>query len=195
MRFPTRFFVVLAAVTSLPWTGRAEDYKYPKAGPVLSVAVPEEWDATEQTGPALLLLCTPPGESSYTVSLLTLPTVGDKADLERLLGQITRAGAQGAGMAEVVVSRATEETIGKSPRLFTKVTASGKHNDEPSAFTYYAFRLPSTGRTYAVGVAGAQAMIDAHRRDFEEIVKSLAPFGPSDAVNNPPRVEASPAHP
>ena len=195
MRFPPRLLVVLAAVTVLPWTGRTEDYKYPKASPVLSVVVPEEWDAAEQTGPALLLLCTPPDESSYTVSLMTLPAVGDKADLERILGQITRAGAQGAGMTEVAVSKAIEETIGKSPRLFTKVTASGKHNDEPSAFTYYAFRLLSTGKTYAIGVAGAQAMIDAHRKDFEGIVKSLAPLSLTGMQDNLPVVEPSPVRP
>ena len=90
-----------------------------------------------------------------------------------MLGKITRAGAEGSGMTDVAVSEAVEGPVGKGPRVFTRVTASGKHNDEDSAFTYYAFTLPSTGRTYAVGTAGLQAMIDAHKAEFEAVARSI----------------------
>ena len=196
MRVCALLFAVLAALA--PASLHAGDYKYPKAAPVLSLTLPADWEVVEQTGPAVLLLCTPPDEESYTVSVMTLPTVGNAEDLAATLGRITRVGAQGAGMTEVVVSKATEESIGGGPRRFTRVSATGKHNDEASAFTFYAFRLPSTGRTYAVGVAGAQAMIDAHRQDFEGIVRSLVPLNPAVALPVPatpgdgPTVETRP---
>lgn len=171
---------------------RAEEYRYPKENPVLALAIPAEWDVEQQTGPALLLLCTPPDELSYTISLLTLPTVGNQEDTARVLTQIVNAGAKGAGLTDIVVSKPTEEAVGKGARLFTKVTATGKHNDEASAFTYYAFRLPSNGRSYAIGVAGAQAMIDAHRADFEAVVRSIGPVKPGLPPSGSPAAKPLP---
>lgn len=171
---------------------RAEDYPYPKDAPVLTLSLPADWDVEQQTGPALLLLCTPPDELSYTLSVLTLPTVGNQEDLGRLLGQIVNAGAKGAGLTDITVSKPTEEAVGKGARLFTKVTAAGKHNEEPSAFTYYAFRLPGNGKSYAIGVAGAQAMIDAHRTAFEAAARSIAPVKPGTTPSGRPSPAATP---
>ena len=153
----------------------AEPYRYPTKEPVLSVVWPEEWTVSVSDGPAQFVLCSPPEDSTYIISVMTLPTVGGKSDLGAMLTRITRTGAEGSGMTNVTVSNATEGRVGKGVRLFTKVTATGKHNDEDSAFTYYAFTLPGTGKSYAIGVAGLQAMIDAHKADFEAVVDSITP--------------------
>ena len=156
-------------------SAKADAYRYPQETPVLQVTLPDGWSINEQNGPAKLLLCSPPQDSTYIISVMTLPTVGDKADLKEILTRIVRAGAQGSEMTEITVSNVTEGPVGRGSRTFTKITASGKHNDESSAFTYYAFTLPGTGRYYAVGTAGLQAMIDAHQADFEAVAQSIVP--------------------
>ena len=155
---------------------RADEFRYPKLAPVLGVTLPEGWSVTEQDGPARLLLCSPPDDPTYTISVMSLPTVGNKADLKAILTRITRAGAQGSGMAEITVSDATDGPIGSGPRVFTRVTASGKHNDEGCAYAFYAFSMPGTGKFYAVGVAGLQPMIDAHQAEFEVVALSIRPL-------------------
>ena len=154
---------------------RAEDYRYPKLAPALSVSLPGGWTTEEREGPAQLLLCSPPGDATYTISVLSLPTVGGKDDLRDVLTKVTKAGATGAGMTDITVSAATEGPVGKGARQFTKVTASGKHDGEESAYTYYAFTLPGTGKSYAIGAAGLQAMIDAHGAEFAAVVDSIRP--------------------
>ena len=154
------------------WAG---EYRYPKLTPVLSLNLPEGWSVREQDGPAQLLLCTPPDDPTYTISVLSLPTVGGKEDLQDVLSKITKAGATGAGLTDIAVSAATEGPIGKGARQFTKITASGKHDGEDSAYTYYAFTLPGTGKSYAVGVAGLSAMIDAHQAEFAAVAESIMP--------------------
>lgn len=161
---------------ALPFSANAADpYLYPKIEPALSVVWPEEWTVSVSDGPAAFVLCSPSEDSTYTISLMTLPTVGGKADLQAMLTRVTRTGAEGSGMTDVTVSPVTEGRLGASERMFTKVTATGKHNGEDSAFVYYAFSLPGTGKTYAIGVAGLQAMIGAHKTDFEAVVNSLQP--------------------
>ena len=170
----------------LPWAAalfgltvnpaQAKDYFYPKAAPVLKVTLPDDWTVTEQEGSAQLLLCSPPDDPTYTISLLSLPTVGGKEDLQAILTKITKAGATGAGLTDIAVTPGKEGPVGTGPRLFTKVTASGRHDGEDSAYTYYAFGLPATGRSYAVGTAGLQAMIDAHREEFEAVAASIKPL-------------------
>lgn len=174
-RFLFLFLLAWLGGAGRPSSARAGEYRYPKAAPVLSVTLPDGWSATEQDGPAQILLCSPPEDTTYIISVMSLPTVGGKSDLKDVLTRITRTGAEGSGMTEVTVSDATEGPIGAGPRVFTKVTASGKHNDEDSAFTYYAFSLPGTGKSYAVGTAGLQAMIDAHKAEFEAVARSIVP--------------------
>ncbi len=163
--------LVLAAPSA-----RAKEFRYPKAAPVLLVTLPDGWRVSEQDGPAQLLLCSPPDDNTYIISVMSLPTVGSKSDLKEILGRITRAGATGSGMTAITVSDATEGPLGAGSRVFTKVTASGKHDEEDSAYTYYAFPLPGTGRYYAVGAAGLQVMIDAHRAEFEAVARSIEPL-------------------
>ena len=172
-----RFLSLLGwiSLANLPLSARAGEYRYPKATPVLSVTLPDGWNATEQDGPARLLLCSPPEDTTYIISVMSLPAVGGKTDLQDVLTKITRTGAEGSGMTEITVSGAAEGPVGAGPRVFTRVTASGKHNDEDSAFTYYAFSLPGTGKSYAVGTAGLQAMIDAHKAEFEAVARSIVP--------------------
>ena len=154
---------------------RAGDYRYPKLTPVLSVNLPEGWTVKEQEGPAQLLLCSPPDDPTYTISVLSLPTVGGKEDLQAILTKVTKAGATGSGMTDVAVTPAVEGPIGQGLRRFTKVTAAGKHDGEDSAYTYYAFTLPATGKSYAIGTAGLQAMIDAHKEEFAAVAESIKP--------------------
>ncbi len=142
---------------------------------MLKVTLPDGWNVQEQEGPAQLLLCTPPDDPTYTISVLSLPTVGGKEDLQAILTKITKAGAKGSGMTEVAISPSAEGPLGKGLRRFTKVTASGKHDGEDSAYTYYAFTLPATGKSYAIGTAGLQAMIDAHKAEFAAVADSIAP--------------------
>ena len=166
---------VIALVVAGRAAARAGEYRYPKLAPVLSLSLPEGWSVREQDGPAQLLLCTPPDDPTYTISVLSLPTVGGKEDLQEVLSRITKAGASGAGLTDIAVSAATEGPIGKSARRFTRVTASGNHDGEASAYTYYAFTLPGMGKSYAVGVAGLSAMIDAHQAEFAAVAESIAP--------------------
>ena len=175
----TRFLLVFLFCATAALTGnraaRAGEYRYPKLAPVLSLNLPDGWTVREQEGPAQLLLCSPPDDPTYTLSMLSLPTLGSKDDLQDILAKITRAGATGAGLTDIAVSAATEGPVGKGARRFTRITASGKHDGEDSAYTYYAFTLPGTGKSYAVGVAGLQAMIDAHKAEFEAVVDSITP--------------------
>ena len=155
---------------------RAGNYLYPKDDPAFNVTLPEGWTITERPGPAQLLLCTPgTGDSSYIISLIRVPNVNNKEDLSTTLARITQAGASGAGLADVTVSPATRETIGPGARTFTKVTASGTHDGSGGAYTYYAFSLVAGGKYYALGAAGMQAMIDAHRTEFEKVALSIRP--------------------
>ena len=171
---PLVFLFCLAVALAGGRAARAGEYRYPKLTPVLSLNLPDGWTVQEQEGPAQLLLCSPPDDSTYTISVLSLPTVGSREDLQNILGRITRAGATGAGLTDIAVSAASEGSVGKSTRRFTRITASGKHDGEDSAYTYYAFTLPGTGKSYAVGVAGLQAMIDAHKAEFTAVVESIA---------------------
>ena len=176
-----RFFVyarilLVGLCGVLPLSVLAGEYHYPKAAPVLSLTLPDGWTVKEQEGPAQLLLCSPPDDPTYTVSALSLPTVGNEADLKSILGRITRAGATGSGMTDIVVSDLVRGPVGGGARQFSKVTASGKHDGEASAYTFYAFTVPATGKSYAVGVAGLQVMIDAHRPEFEAIIRSIVPL-------------------
>ena len=93
-----------------------------------------------------------------------------------ILGKVAQAGAAGAGLTDVTVSPATDETIGPGARVFTKVTASGKHDGTDGAYTYYAFNVVAGGKFYAVGAAGLQVMIDAHRAEFEKVALSIRPL-------------------
>ena len=138
--------------------------------------MPEGWTITERPGPAQLLLCTPGSDASYIISLMRVPNVNNKEDLATMLTRITQAGASGAGLEDVAVSPATEVHIGPGARAFTKVTASGKHDGSGGAYTYYAFNLVAGGKYYAVGVTGMQAMIDAHKSEFEKVALSIRPL-------------------
>ena len=176
-----RFSSLLVAPLLAGWlawqvpTCQAGEYRYPKLAPVLSVTLPDGWTVREQDGPAQLLLCSPPDDLTYTISLLSLPTVGGKEDLQAILTKITKAGATGAGMTDIALTPPLEGPVGKGVWQFTKITASGKHDGEDSAYTYYAFTLPATGKTYAVGTAGLQAMIDAHKAEFTAVAESITP--------------------
>lgn len=172
---PFVWLVSVAVTLAGNRAARAGEYRYPKLIPVLSLNLPEGWKVQEQEGPAQLLLCSPPGDPTYTISVLSLPTVGSKEDLQDILAKLTRAGATGAGLTDITVSAATEGPVGKGARRFTRITASGKHDGEDSAYTYYAFTLPATGKSYAVGAAGLQAMIDAHKADFAAVAESITP--------------------
>ena len=163
----------LAAVVPF---ARASDYLYPKDDPAFNVTLPEGWTVTERTGPAQLLLCTPGSDASYIISLIRVPDVRSKDDLSTTLARITQAGASGAGFEDVTVSPATEVHIGPGARVFTKVTASGKHDGSEGAYTYYAFSLIAGGKYYAVGAAGMQAMLDAHKAEFEKVALSIRPL-------------------
>ena len=171
----------LAVLFGWGWSGglvsacHAQEYRYPKLAPVLSVTLPDGWTVREQDGPAQLLLCSPPDDPTYTISLLSLPTIGGKEDLQAILTKITKAGATGSGMTDITLTPPLEGPVGKGARQFTRITASGKHDGEDSAYTYYAFTLPATGKTYAVGAAGLQAMIDAHKTEFTAVVESITP--------------------
>ncbi len=170
------FFGVLCWLAALP-TARANDYLYPKDEPVFNVSLPDGWTVTERPGPAQLLLCTPgEGDASYIISLIRVPNVNSKADLGTILAKITQAGADGAGLTDVTVSPATEQTVGPGARVFTKVTATGKHDGSNGVYTYYAFNLMAGGKYYAVGVAGLQVMVDAHRTEFEKVALSIRPM-------------------
>ena len=171
-----RLLAVFAGLLGLgTHVATAGDVLYPKLAPVLKLHLPDGWTVTEQDGPALLLLCTPPGDPTYTISVLSLPTVGGKEDLQAVLTKITRAGATGAGLTDIAITPATVGPIGQGARQFTRVTASGQHDGEPSAYTFYAFTLPATGKSYAVGTAGLQAMIDAHKAEFTAAAESITP--------------------
>ena len=177
--FPARRLVVLGVfcwlAAALPST-RAGDYLYPKDEPAFNVTLPEGWTLTERPGPAQLLLCTPgAGDSSYIISLIRVPNVNNKEDLHATLARITQAGASGAGLTGVTASPATDTTIGPGARTFTKVTASGQHDGSVGAYTYYAFNVVPGGKFYAVGVAGLQVMIDAHKAEFEKVALSIRP--------------------
>ena len=160
----------------LPTVALAGEYRYPKAAPVLSLTLPDDWTVREQDGPAQLLLCSPPDDPTYTISVLSVPTVGNDADLKSILSRITKAGATGSGMTDIAVSDLVKGPIGGGARQFSKVTASGKHDGEDSAYTFYAFTLPAIGKSYAVGVAGLQAMIDVHKAEFEAVAQSIVPI-------------------
>ena len=154
-------------------SARAGDYQYPKDEPALTVSLPDGWTITERPGPAQILLCTPPGDANYIISLIRVPNVNTRSDLTTVLARITEAGATGAGLSDVTVSPATDTTVGPGARTFTKVTAAGKHDGTEGAYTYYAFNLIAGGKFYAVGVAGLQVMIDAHRTEFEKVALSI----------------------
>lgn len=179
--FLKRRFILAAAscwlLAVLP-SARAGIYQYPKDDPAFSVSLPDGWTVTERPGPAQILLCTPAGggDANYIISLLRVPNVNNKADLAAVLARIGQAGAAGAGLEDVTVSPATETTVGPGARVFTKVTATGQHDGSTGAYTYYAFSLVPGGKYYALGVAGLQAMIDAHRRDFEAVALSIRPL-------------------
>ncbi len=167
---------MLCFLATLP-AAWADDYLYPKEDPAFNVTLPAGWTITERPGPAQLLLCTPgEGDASYIISLIRVPNVNSKGDLGAILGKITQAGAAGAGLTDVTVSPATDETIGPGARVFTKVTATGKHDGTDGAYTYYAFNVVAGGKYYALGVAGLQVMIDAHRAEFEKVALSIRPL-------------------
>ena len=156
---------------------RASDTLYPKDEPAFNVTLPDGWTVAERPGPAQLLLCSPgEGDASYIISLIRVPNVNSKADLGAILTRITQAGATGAGLTDVIVSPATEQTVGPGARVFTKVTATGKHDGADGAYTYYAFNLTAGGKYYAVGMAGLQVMIDAHKGVFEKVALSIRPM-------------------
>ncbi len=158
-------------------SAQADDYLYPKDDPAFNVTLPTGWTITERPGPAQLLLCTPgEGDASYIISLIRVPNVNSKEDLSAILGKITQAGAAGAGLTDVTVSPATDQTIGPGARVFTKVTATGKHDGTAGVYSYYAFSVVAGGKFYAVGVAGLQVMIDAHRAEFEKVALSIRPM-------------------
>lgn len=170
------FGVLCWLAVALP-AARASDALYPKDEPAFNVTLPDGWTITERPGPAQLLLCTPgEGDASYTISLIRVPNVNSKDDLGAILAKITRAGATGAGLSDVTVSPATEQTIGPGARIFTKVTATGKHDGTDGAYSYYAFSLVAGGKYYALGVAGLQVMIDAHKAEFEKVALSIRPM-------------------
>ena len=168
---------VLCWLTTALSAARAGNYLYPKDEPAFNVNLPDGWTITERPGSAQLLLCTPgEGDSSYIISLIRVPNVGNKADVGSTLARITQAGASGAGLTDVTVSPATDTTIGPGARTFTKVTATGQHEGSVGAYTYYAFNVVAGGKFYAVGVAGLQVMIDAHKADFEKVALSIRPL-------------------
>lgn len=168
---------VLCWFTTVLPSALAGDYLYPKDEPAFNVTLPEGWTLTERPGPAQLLLCTPvAGDSSYIISLIRVPNVNNKEDLNATLARITQAGASGAGLTGVTTSPATDTTIGPGARTFTKVTASGQHDGSVGAYTYYAFNVVPGGKFYAVGVAGLQVMIDAHKTEFEKVALSIRPL-------------------
>ena len=141
----SRLFMGLCLTGLLAFQARsafADDYRYPAGLPVMTITLPDGWPTNEQVGPAKMLLCSPPDDSTYTISVISLPTTGGDADLKNILTRITQAGAAGAGLTDIKVSEPKEVTVGKGTRVFTIVTASGKHDDGDGAFTYYAFRLP-----------------------------------------------------
>ncbi len=167
---------MLCSLAALP-VARADDYLYPKEDPAFDVTLPTGWTIKERPGAAQLLLCTPgEGDASYVISLIRVPNVNSRGDLGAILGKITQAGAAGAGLTDVTVSPATDETIGPGARVFTKVTATGKHDGSNGAYTYYAFSLVAGGKFYAVGMAGLQVMIDAHKAEFEKVALSIRPM-------------------
>ena len=167
---------LLCWLAVMPSVARAGSYAYPKDDPAFNVTLPDGWTLTERPGPAQILLCTPEGDANYIISLIRVPNVNNKTDLTTVLARITEAGATGAGLDGVTVSPATETTIGPGARTFTKVTATGKHDGSDGAYTYYAFNLATGGKYYAVGVAGLQVMIDAHRTEFEKVALSIRPL-------------------
>ena len=178
--FPVRRTILLGAMcwflAVLPHVV-AGSYQYPKDDPAFSVMLPDGWTVTERPGPAQILLCTPEGgDANYIISLLRVPNVNNKADLATVLARICQTGATGAGLSDVTVSPATDTPIGPGARTFTKVTATGKHEDSEGAYTYYAFNLVSGGKYYALGVAGLQVMVDAHRTEFEKVALSIRPL-------------------
>lgn len=167
----------LCWLATMPLTVRAGVYSYPKDDPAFNVSLPDGWTLTERPGPAQILLCTPEGgDANYIISLIRVPNVNNKVDLATILARISQAGAAGAGLSDVTVSAATETTIGPGARIFTKVTATGKHEGSEGAYTYYAFNLVPGGKYYAVGVAGLQVFIDAHRTEFETVALSIRPL-------------------
>ena len=157
-------------------SARAGDYLYPKDDPAFNLTLPDGWTIAERPGPAQLLLCTPGSDASYIISVMRVPNVGSREDLATTLARITQTGASGAGLDAVTVAPAVEVHVGPGARVFTKVTASGKHEGSDGAYTYYAFNLVAGGKYYAVGVAGMQAMIDAHKAEFEKVALSIRPL-------------------
>ncbi len=157
-------------------SARAGEYLYPKDDPAFNVTLPDGWTITERAGAAQLLLCTPGSDASYILSLIRVPNVNNREDLSTTLARITQAGVSGAGLDNVTVSPATEVHIGPGARSFTKVTATGKHDGSEGSYTYYAFSLVPGGKYYAVGVAGLQVMIDAHKTEFEKAALSIRPL-------------------
>lgn len=170
---PAAYCLAFAVLQLASRISSAEVVRYPATEPVIQVTLPDAWMVTVQDGPAHLLLCSPPNDPTYTISVMTLPTVGGKEDLKAILTRIVRAGAEGAGMSNVTVSAAKEDHAGDNARAFTTVTASGKNNGEICAYTFHAFSMPGTGKCYAIGVAGLQTMIDAHKAEFAAAASSI----------------------